>query len=561
MSAIIYDIGIVVIFSAIIGFFIKFLKQPLLLAYIIAGFVIGPHFLNYISDQQTITTISELGITFLLFIVGLDFNIKKIKEANKGVFITGIIQVIMVFLIGFFIASWFKFNIMESAYIGLILAFSSTLLIVTILSDKNELDTIHGRIIIGILVLQDIIAILALSVLSDIQTISIFGIISSLAGGLILILTAFLSGKFILKQLFDFAARFPELLFIFSIAVVFFFSFFAVSLGLSMPIGAFIAGIIIANMPYSFELIGKVKPLSNFFNALFFVGLGMQIAPKFNDILIPMAIMLGVALVIKPLIILVANLIIGYDAKTSFTTALNLGQISEFSLILASQGLFLGHISNNLFSLTIIVTVVSMTLSSYLLKYEKAIYYKLRTPLKFFEKNMKEHQNQTVNQLIKAEVVVNGYRNIDTELLKTFSEHKKSFVIVDNDPNIINNLRYNAVSCIYGDIGESEIFNKIAFDSVEIVISTIADFESNLFLIKKLRKGNKKVIIIVTANKVKESLGLYESGADYVIIPSLITEKYVAVLFEDFSKNLNSIITKKLSHLEELKKKQLELNK
>lgn len=563
MSSIIYDIGIVTIFSAIIGFFIKFFKQPILLAYIIAGFLIGPHFLNYINDQQTITTISELGITFLLFIVGLDFNIKKIKEASKAVFISGIIQVILVFLIGATLSKLLGFGHLESGYLGMILAFSSTLLVVKILSDKNEIDTLHGRIIIGILVLQDIIAILVLSLLSNIESLSLIPFISSLASGVILILSAFLIGKFALKPLFDFAARFPELLFISSIALAFGFSFFAYSLGLTMAIGSFIAGIIIANMPYSLELIGKIKPISNFFNALFFVGLGLQITPQFNHIALPIALMLGIGIVIKPLIILFSNLFIGYDAKTSFISALNLGQISEFSLILASQGLLLGHISNNIFSLTIIVTVASMTLSSYILKYEKRIYYKMQRPLKFFEKAIKnsEREETQKNAKLKADIVVNGYRNLSPSLLENFKHRMKSFIIIDNDPDIINNLKYNAINCLYGDIGETEVIQKIDLSSVSVVISTVQDIHSNLFLIKNARAVNKKAIIIVNASRVKDSLQLYESGADYVILPSLIAEKYVAVLFEDFSKDLNSIITRKLSHLEDLRKKQLELNK
>ena len=561
MEAIIYDIGRVIILSAIIGFFIKFIKQPLLLAYILSGFLIGPHFLNYINEERTITTISELGITFLLFIVGLEFNIKKIKEASKAVFISGITQVVLVLAIGFFVSRWLGFSTLESMYFGMILSFSSTLLVVKLLSDKNEIDTLHGRIVIGILVLQDIIAILVLSLLSESEGFSALTIITSLTGGILLIASAYLAGKLVIKPLFDFAARFPELLFISSIAVVFVFSFFAVSLGLSIAIGAFIAGIIIANLPYSFELIGKIKPLSNFFNALFFIGLGMQIVPNFNEISLPIIVMLGIILFVKPLILLLSNLVIGYDAKTSFLSAVNLAQTSEFSLILAAQGLLLGHLSNNLFSLTIIITVISMVISSYILKYDKKIYYKMQRVLKFFEKVVRSNEEDKTSQKITADIIVNGYRNLDPVLLTNFASHKKGYVIIDNDPSIIKNLKLNGINCIYGDIGENEVIDKIALHSVELIISTLSDFHSNLFMIKKIRETNNKAIIIVTASRVKESLGLYENGADYVILPSLITEKYVAVLFEDFSRDLNSIITKKLAHLEELKRKQIELNK
>ncbi len=563
-SALLYQIGIVIIFSAVIGLVIKFFKQPLLLAFIIAGFIIGPAGLNFISDNETIVTISELGITFMLFIVGLDFNIKNIKETSKAVLVSGIASLLIIFGVGFLVFRLLKFEIIESAYIGLILALSSTLLVVKLLSDNNEIDSLHGRIAIGILVFQDIVAILALSMLAEIETFSFISVGSAMAGGLILIGSSFLIGRLLLRPLFDYAAKYAELLFIFSIAVVFGFAFFSMSLGLSIAIGAFIAGVIIANMPYSYELISKIKPLSNFFNALFFVGLGMQIVPSFKDIVTPIGIMLGLTLILKPIIIMFANIFSGYDAKTSFNSAFYLGQVSEFSLIIAAQGLLLGHFSQGMFSLTIIVTVLSMVISSYGIKYRERIYKSFQRPLKFFEKKKRanEENEKTADEdsYIRANIVINGYKNLDNDLLNNFKSHKKNFLVVDNDPVVINNLKANGVNCMFGDLGEPEILNKISLHAAEIVISTKSDINTNHFLVQKIRDVNKKAVIIVTANSVKDSVSLYKVGADYVILPSLITEKYVAVLFEDFSKDLNSIITKKLNHLEDLKKKQMEMS-
>ncbi len=559
-SELLYQIGIVTIFSAVIGLVIKIFKQPLLLAFIIAGFIIGPQYLNFISDNETIVTISELGITFMLFIVGLDFNIKNIKETSKAVLVSGIAHLVFIFGAGFLIFKLLGFESIESAYIGLILSLSSTLLVVKLLSDNNEVGTIHGRITIGILVFQDIIAILALSLLAETIEFDFVSIGTALAGGMILIGTAFLVGKLLLKPLFDYAAKYPELLFIFSIAVVFAFSFFAKSLGLSIAIGAFIAGIIIANMPYSYELIGKIKPLSNFFNALFFVGLGMQIIPSIGNMVVPLLIMLGICLILKPIVIMFANVFSGYDAKTSFISAFHLGQVSEFSLILAAQGLLVNHFSKEMFSLTIIVTVLSMIISSYAVKYREHVYHIFQRPLKFCERKVKKNEDENADGYLRAEIIINGYKNLDTELLDNFRNHKKNFIVVDNDPVVINNLKSNSVNCLFGDLGEPEIIEKVSLHTAEIIISTVSDINTNYFLIQKVREVNKKAVVIVTANSVKDSVSLYKIGADYVILPSLITEKYVAVLFEDFSKDLNSIITKKLNHLEELKKKQIEMN-
>ena len=269
MENLFFDIGVVIIIATVFAYIAKSLKQPLIPAYILTGVILGP-VLGLITNTDVITTLSEIGIAFLLFIVGLEMDIRKLKHVGMVASLGGIIQIVSVFTIAFIAALLLGFIVLESVYLALVIAFSSTMVVIKLLSDKKEIDTLHGKIIVGILLLQDIVAIMVLSVLATLSEFSFIVLSLSILKGLIALLIALAIGKYIFPKLFTFAAKSQELLFISAVSVSLLYSIFFNYLGFSIAIGAFVAGVSLANLPYNIEIIGKLRSLRDFFSVIFF---------------------------------------------------------------------------------------------------------------------------------------------------------------------------------------------------------------------------------------------------------------------------------------------------
>ena len=381
---ILFDIGLMLVIAMFVAYIAKVFKQPLIPAYIIGGLILGPIGLGIIQDTEVIKSISEIGIIFLLFIVGMEMDLKKLKAVGWTTIITGTLQVGLTFLAGFFIFSRFvHLDTMNSIYAGLIIAFSSTMVVLKLLSDEEELLTLHGRIILGILFMQDIFVIFALTILLGTDTYSVLALLPVLGKFIAMIVVAYLLNRFVIFPVFRFAAKSQELLFILSLGVCFIFVMSAHLLGFSVAIGALIAGITIANIPYNLNIVSSVSPLKDFFAIIFFVSLGLQmVMPQIGSILTPLFVLLALVILFKPFIILVLLSIMGYDKRNSFTSAVSLAQISEFSLILV---ITVQDISQELFSATILLAILSIALTSYIIKYELQLYNLLAKPLGVFE--------------------------------------------------------------------------------------------------------------------------------------------------------------------------------
>ena len=580
MENIFFDIGLIIIVATIVGYLARLLKQPLIPAYILTGLIIGP-ILGLVEDSNVILTLSEIGIAFLLFVVGLELSLKKLRDIASIAIFGGLIQFILLFSFGFLIAATLGFLTIEATYIALIVAFSSTMVVVKILSDKRELDTLHGRIIIGFLLMQDLIAIIALAVLTTLNNFSIAILIIALLKGVILLSVAVIASKFILPGLFRFAAKSQELLFLMALTTCFSFSILADNIGqimiyffslpffenvilgnvlellkpgFSIAIGAFIAGVSIANLPYNVEIIGKVKPLKDFFATIFFVSLGLELVlGNMQIIILPLLIFTLFVIILKPLLTMIICALFNYTKRTSFLTSISLAQVSEFSLIIVAQGLILGHISKELFSLTILIAIITITLTSYFIHFDNNIYFKISNLLGLFEKiGTKTKKMEYIPEDKDIEIILCGYNRIGYSIVRTVQKMKKSLLIVDYNPDVIKRLIARKIPCIYGDIGDSEILARIGLNKARMVISTVPEEQDNLLLIKKTKEVNKKGLIFVTANQVDEALTLYDAGADYVILPHFLGGEHVSILLEDFTGDINKILETKLKHIDEL---------
>jgi Kef-type K+ transport system membrane component KefB len=558
MENIFFDIALITIVATIGGYLARILKQPLIPLYILAGLLIGPIF-GIITNADIITKLSEFGIAFLLFIVGLEINLKKLKETTSIAIVGGIFQTFVFGLIAFFIARILGYNILESIYLSLIVAFSSTMIVLKLLSDQRELDTLHGRIIVGLLLIQDIFAIIALSILNSIDSLAFSPIFISVLEGLLGITIAVIAGRFIFPIIFKYAARSPEILMLSSLSVLFAFCVLFNYLGLSIAIGAFIGGISLANLPYSPEITARIKPLKDFFATIFFVSLGLTVSLGSVAGLWPIIIIFTLLVIFaKPITVMIMSGLYGYRKNTSFLTGISLAQISEFSLIIVMIGYTLGHIPISIVSMTSIIAMITITISTYLITYSKFITHRLSTILKIFErKNPIEHGHIPSEKKFQNHIILFGCDRVGKKILETLLQKGDDVIVVDYNPEIIKSLQ-SKTTAIYGDMGDLELLNQLSLDKVKMIISTVPDLEDNLLILEITNEKNSQSITYTTANTAAEALELYRAGSDYVILPHLLGGQQAAFILQETGNNLARIISQKKAHLEELRKRHRE---
>jgi Kef-type K+ transport system membrane component KefB len=373
------EIGIAIASATVVAFLAKLLRQPLILAYMVAGLIIGPAFLGLVTNSATVKLMSELGIAFLLFLTGLEINFRRIKQTAHASIVAGILQVALVFAISYFASTYLGFSGQEPIYLGIALSFCSTMIAVKLLSDKGELETLHGRIIVGILMIQDVIAIGALTLLPSLGHLTMSLLYPLLIKGLLLFSLAALTAKFLVPHVFKFAAKSQELLFLTAISWCLAFAFFSSFIGYSLAIGAFLAGLTIASSAYNVEIIAKVRPLRDFFSTLFFVSIGMQLVFSGSSVNLAMvissiAIFSCIVIFANPLIVAGMMAVLGYTRKTSVLSGLSLTHISEFSLIVIYLGNSLGVVSDQTVTIVVAVAAITIAIAGYLIKYDTEIY-------------------------------------------------------------------------------------------------------------------------------------------------------------------------------------------
>ncbi len=548
-----FSLGLILITATFFAYIAQIFKQPLIPAYIIAGLVLGPIGLGIIKDISLIQSISEIGIIFLLFIVGLELDLNKIKSVGFVTIITGILQVLLTFIAGFFVAGFLGFDTINSVYAGLIIAFSSTMIVVKLLFDEDELNTIHGRIILGILFVQDFFAIFALSILIGSESFSFFSIFPILLKLSLFIFCAYIINKFIAYPLFKFAAKSPELLFLLSLAICFIFTLVAYLLDFSIAIGAFFGGVTLANIPYNLNIISRVNPLKDFFATIFFVSLGLQLVfVGFTKIISPLFLFLALVILLKPFIIMIILSLLGYDKRNSFVSSVALAQISEFGLILALSAT---NMSKELFSITILLGVISIALTAYIIKYELKVYNKISFLLAIFEKLSKRKKLLGYEIKDHPQIILFGADRVGGTFLNNFKQYHKKLFILDYNPEIIEDLKNKKISCLYGDSSNIEILKRINFLSAKIVISTIPSEKDNLFIINYLKDIRFNGTIIMTSRTNEDALDLYKNGADYVIVPYSKSGEILSGLLGKYFDNKKGLEKLKNSHIDCIKSK------
>ncbi|MDD5022572.1 MAG: cation:proton antiporter [Candidatus ainarchaeum sp.] len=537
---VILEIGLLAAIATLISIIARMLKQPLIIGYIICGILAGPYVFNLLQSTETIEAFSHIGITLLLFIVGLGLSPKVIKEVGKASVFTGIGQVLFTSLFGYLICLALGFSEIESMYIAIALTFSSTIIIMKLLSDKGDLETLYGKISIGFLIIQDFIAVIALMVISSSQAGSSydFSFMPMVITGVLLLAGLFVFGALILPRITKIAASNQEVLLIFAIGWSVILAAIFQQYGFSMEIGALLAGITLSMSPYKYEISARMRVLRDFFIILFFVLLGSQMV--FADVSdrIPEIILLSLFILIgNPLIVMIIMGLLGYTKRTGLFAGFTVAQISEFSIILVALGAKVGHLSNEIVSIVTIVGIITIAGSTYMILYSSSIYNLLSGYLGIFERSGKKVEEQMHKPRDTYDIVMFGYNRIGHGLSKNFREMKKSFLVVDFNPETIKILVEEKEHCVYGDAGDTEFLDSINLKDAKMILSTIPDFENNLIMVRHVRKYNKKAVILVVSHQIDQALELYSNGVNYVILPHFLGGQHVASLVERYGFN------------------------
>ena len=551
------EISVILIIATMVAGVMRILKQPMIIGYIIAGLLLSPFFLNVIKSTDAISIFSQMGVTFLLFIVGLNLSPRVIKEVGKVSLVTGVGQVLFTSIIGYFISRTLGFSVITSLYIAVALTFSSTIIIMKLLSDKNDLDKLYGKISIGFLLVQDLIAIIILIFISSFSSGSSMAnsLLLLFGKGVILIILMVIISLYILPRLSEFFARSQEFLFLFSIAWGLGLATLFYLIGFSIEIGALIAGITLSVSPYHYEISSKMRPLRDFFIILFFILLGSQLTfGNINQYIIPIIVFSIFILIGNPLIVLILMGLLGYSKRAGFLAGLTVAQISEFSLILIVMGIKVGHLNQDILSLVTIIGLITIAGSTYFIMYSDKIYPYIEDYLSIFERRGDKKKGNKGNVY---DLILFGYNRIGFDFLESFKKLKKRFLVVDYNPDVVEDLIKKKINCEYGDVGDIEFLNSLKLKNVKMVVSTVPDFETNILLIRKIRSVNKNAIIIVISHQIEEADVLYKTGATYVVLPHFLGGKYAAMLINKHGLDLKKFNEERDRHIIHLKKRKM----
>ena len=548
------QLSLVIVVAGVVSIIMRLLKQPLLIGYIFTGILVGPTLLGLINEHDAFETFSEIGIALLLFIIGLELSITTIKKLGKPVFITAFALFSVMVTLGYLVAIALGFNSTEAIITGLAIFFSSTIIIAKVLSDKKQLTRMNGQLAIGIILIDDIIATFALLyVTTNTGTgLDIWDIGFLLLKGVATAAVLALFGAKILPKFAKFIASSQELLFIFALAWGFGIASLVNAIGFSVEIGALFAGVTLAHLPYVHQIGAKLKPLRDFFIILFFISLGESLElQNLSAAIIPALIFSVVTLIVKPIVVMVSLGLLRYTKRTSFMTGINLSQISEFSIILVVLAQSAGLVSAQLSAIITLVAIITIATSTYLMKYDDWLFRKLEKNLHLFERSI---VNESQHRAKEYPLVMFGYLNGGDKFIKTFRAMRKRFVVIDYDPEVIEELERKHIEFLYGDATDPELLADIDFEKSKLVVNTIADHFVNVALVRHVHHHNPDAIMICYSNDFNEAAELYRLGASYVMLPHFIGSEQLSTFIDTHGFNKHSFDVYRNKHLADIDK-------
>jgi Kef-type K+ transport system membrane component KefB len=539
MHELIRDITLCILFAWMLGLLAHFSRQPLILAYLIAGFCIGPFGAGWVKSQESIGIISELGLIFMLFMIGLEIDLKKIVRAGKVILFAAGGQLLGGCLLGILFFAGLGLSLggghFDALYLCIACALSSTVIIVKVLYEKRELDTLPGRVTLGVLVLQDIFAILFLAVQPSLANLQVSVILLSIGRVAVLVAATLLVSRYVLPRLFHQIARRPELILLGALAWCFLVAETAEQLSLSREMGALIAGVSLSTFPYALDVTAKVTTLRDFFITLFFVALGMTI-PVPGLSVIGLALLIAAFTVVSRLVTTFTPLyLMKQGLRASLLPAINLAQISEFSLVVIQTGVSDNHIAPETANAASFAFVVLAVLSTFVMTRSDEITRWAIGPLKRIGLRDLDHGNGHAEEEDEGghgearRIVILGFFRSASALLAEIERQNplllEQITVVDFNPNVYQTLLSRGLHVIYGDISNVDTLLHAGIGKSEMIILSVPDAllkgASNEKLVRHVRNLNPNALIVATADLLSDVGELYEAGASYVTVTRL----------------------------------------
>ena len=538
MHELIGDITLCILFAWVLGLLAHFSRQPLILAYLIAGFFIGPFGTGWVKSQESISIISELGLIFMLFMIGLEIDLKKIVRAGKVILFAAGGQLLGGCLLGILFFMGIGLSIgggkFDALYLCVACALSSTVIIVKVLYEKRELDTLPGRVTLGVLVLQDIFAILFLAVQPSLANLQISVILLSIGRVGVLVATALALSRYVLPRLFHQIARRPELILLGALAWCFLIGEIAEKLHLSREMGSLVAGVSLSTFPYALDVTAKVTTLRDFFITLFFVALGMTI-PIPGLSVISLALLIAAFTVVSRVLTTFTPLyLMKQGLRASLLPAINLAQISEFSLVVIQTGVAANHITTETASAASFAFVVLAVLSTFVMGRSDQFTRLLIGQLKRIGIRDLDHRHEIEGEQEGGHgearrIVILGFFRAASALLSEIERQNQSLLeqitVVDFNPVVFQTLADRGLHVIYGDISNVDTLVHAGVGKAELIILSVPDSllkgANNEKLVRHVRALNPTARIVATADLLSDVNDLYAAGADYVTVTRL----------------------------------------
>ncbi len=529
------DIALGIIFAAVLGHVARLLRQPLLLGYIAGGILLSSQLgFGLVTSAESVELISEIGLILLLFIIGLEIDLREVGRLGRSMLALGVSQFVINSLLGVAFFYWLGYRVgagrFDLVYLAIVISLSSTLIVVKLLREKFELKILSGRLTLGVLVVQDIWAILFMAVQPSLDEPGVLSIAQSIAGGAVLVGVAFLASRYILAPILEASARRPELVLISSVAWCFGISGFADQLGLSREMGALIAGVAISTFPYGSDVISKVTGVRDFFVTLFFVALGMKVPVPSRELVVQALLIVAFVFVSRFITVLPIAALQGDGLYAGTVTALNLSQISEFSLVILTLGAGYGHVSEQAAAVVLTAMILTSLVSPYVITWNDRL---ARLLLRPFERGRSIGAAGAVAGPSRPapEIVLLGHFRIAQAVLDLVEakapDLKPRITLVDYDANRAHGVMARGFRWEYGDLANPDALEQLGIEEARVVVTTISDTFlkgiSTRRLVANLRRLAPRATIVMTGEEKTDAEDLLRAGADHVLIPGEIT--------------------------------------
>ena len=535
-TTVFHELAAILMLAGVIGVVALKLRQPLIIGYIVAGILVGPAFLGWASGGSELKLLSSVGISVLLFVVGLKLDVGLIRSVGPVALATGLGQIVFTALFGFLLSLALGFAPVKAIYIAVCLTFSSTIIIVKLLSDKREIDSLHGRISVGFLVVQDIAVILAMILLTSFN-LEGGGSIAGQAIRLLLVGSAFVLGtaatmRWVMPPLLGRLAQNQELLVLFAVAWAVGLAALADAVEFSKEVGAFLGGVSIASTAYREAIASRLTGLRDFLLLFFFIDLGSGLNLSAAGLQLGPALVLSAfVLVGNPLIVVAIMGAMGYRRRTGLLAGLTVAQISEFSLILAALGLQLGQLGEGEVSLITLVGVITIALSTYMILGSERLYGWLKEPLRLLERATPFSElGGSTSGPARVDVILLGLGRFGGAIHRQLQPHNLSILGIDFDPQALRLAAAQGLPVQYGDSEDPEFTASLPLSSATVVVSTLPALESNAAIQHGLQAAGFQGHFIATAHDEAEVAKLEFLGAQRTLLPFLDAAERAAEL-------------------------------